>query len=189
MEFFDFIEENYQNILLVLNIILFTEVVSLLFLSVPSDFLTTSSNVFVFDLLFFLYFLVTLIVPWLYVFFVQDIRKFYYILATSLVSYSIILSLNLVVSLPVHIIIYLILLKSLMVGLASLFKSLISLIDRKESLEKTDFRFQTKTNTDYSIKNKLEIRSHKIDILGGIFFLLVYPVIILLLTYFYGFLN
>lgn len=189
MEYLDFLHANYQKILLVINLILFTEVVSLLFLLIPSEFLTASFNVFVFDFFFFLYFLAILILPWLYIFFIQDTRKFYYIFVTSLLSYLAILAINLVVSLPVHIFIYLILLKSLMVGLSSLFKSLISLIDPKESLEKTDFKFQTKSNTEYVLKNKIEANSHKIDILGGIFFLLIYPLIILVLTYFYGFLK
>lgn len=188
MEFLDFLHENYQKILLVINIILFTEVISLLFLLIPSEFLTDSIDLFVFDFLFFLYFLILLVFPWLYIFFVQDVRKFYYTLVTSLVSYSVILVLNVFISLPVHIIIYLILLKSLMVGLASLFKSFISVFDTKESLGKTDFRFQTNTSTDYTIKNRLVINSHKINILGGLFFLLIYPLIILLLVYFYGFL-
>lgn len=189
MEFLDFIRENYQKILLVFNLFLFTEVITLLFLLLPSDFLTSSFNVFVFDLFFLIYFLVTLVVPWFFIFLVQDVRKFYYILIVSLASYFVILVTNLFVTLPVHVVLYLILLKSLMVGLASLFKSLLSLIDRKESLEKTDFTFQSKTQANYMIKKQNQFNSYKKDIFGGIYFLLFYPLIILLLTYFFGFLN
>ena len=180
-----FLKDDFKQYLLIINIILFSEIFTLLFLFVPSDFLTQSLDVLTFYIFFLIYFVASLLAPWLYIFFVDDTRKFLLVGSTSFTSFLLLLLLYFFVLFPIHIIIYFILLKSLMVGLSSLFKSLINLLDKKETLQKTNFNFQTEKHMDFTIKNTLRHKLHKIDILGGFFFLVLYPVIIVSITYVY----
>ena len=189
MEYFDFLKKNYISILFTFNIILFTETITLLFLFIPSQILSSGFVVLVFYLLFITYFIVTLLVPWLNIFFVQNQEKYVYIFGTSIISFSLILLVNSRIVLPVQVVIYFILLKSLMVGFASIFKSVLNLIDKKTTIEKTNFSFQKEEIIDFKAKTDSIDNFHNKDFFYGFFFLILYPFIILSLTYFYELLN
>ena len=76
-----------------------------------------------------------------------------------------------------------------MVGFASIFKSVLNLIDKKTTIEKTNFSFQKEEIIDFKVKTDSIDNFHKKDFFYGFFFLILYPFIILSLTYFYELLN
>ena len=189
MEIPVFFRYNFEKILRLITILLFSEIFTLFFLSIPSDFLAFSFNVLVFYIFFLLYFVLSLIVPWIYIFFSTNSRKFTYILSTSFLSFIIILLFNFFVVIHVQVIIYFILLKSLIVGFSSIFKSIIMLIDRKDSFQKTNFDFQNEKSLELKMKKAEVQKLHRNEFLGGLIFLIIYPLTILLITYFYSFLK
>ena len=186
MESSQFLKDNFRQYLLIITIILFSEIFTLLFLFVPSEFLAESLNVLVFYVFFLVYFLATVLVPWLYIFFENDYKKFLYIGLTSSVCFGLILIINFFVFIPIHIVLIFILLKSLMVGLSSLFKSLIALIDKKETIKKTNFNFRSEKIMGFKTKNESINELYKIDIFGSIFYLLLFPLVLVSLTYIYA---
>ena len=63
------------------------------------------------------------------------------------------------------------------------------LIDRKESLQTTNFDFKSESSMEFRIKNVEKQKLHKNEIIGGLFFLFIYPLAILVITFIYYILN
>lgn len=63
------------------------------------------------------------------------------------------------------------------------------LIDRKDSFQKTNFDFQNEKSLELKMKKAEVQKLHRNEFLGGLIFLIIYPLTILLITYFYSFLK
>ena len=179
-----------ERYLELLTILLFTELVTLLFLSIPANFLQNNVVLLSFYLLFLIYFLITLIIPWLYFFFSTNRKQYVFLIFISISFFIVFLIANLVVKIPLQVIIYFIILKSITAGFALIFKTIYTLFENETERKHTKFQFSISNEglNDTSNKNFV-YKWYKNDILGGLVLLVVYPFIILLLTYFYSFIH
>lgn len=189
MQIQEFFKNNFEKISQYITIILFSEIFTIIFLLVPATFLTISFFLFIFYLLFFIFILVSIIVPWIYTFFSDNDKKYLHIFSTSFIGFLLILIINLYFSIYIQVILYSIILKSLIVGLASIFKSILMLFDNRENNKNFDFNFKNEKQMNLNLKINKYKKFHKNAILGGIFFLFVYPLVILIMTYFYAFIK
>ena len=171
------------NLLLIINIILFTEVISILFLFFPTFLFSYSIFVIVFYFLFTLYFLSSLFIPWIAMFFNNIPNYIFITISTSFLSFIIYLFINSFFKFPLQIIIYFILLKSLMSGLALLFKVISStFLPNKSKYVSFSFQNSVIQTHKYRITNQINI---KFELFGSFSFLILYPILIIFLTYFF----
>ena len=79
---------------------------------------------------------------------------------------------------------YFIVLKSLMAGLAALFKIFFRIsVDNSSSRKTENFQFRQHESLQITIKNRIPKDLEKYDIIGCFLLLFVYPVFIILISY------
>lgn len=178
---------DFEKYLRIITILLFTESITLLFLSFPSILLTQTYQVVSFYFLFTIYAIISLLVPWFYVFFTNSPKIYFNIILTSLICFSGYLLLNFVVKLPIIVLIYFIILKSFITGLAALFKIFYRIIVDgnlfgKKRVSKS--HFIEHEGLQIAVKEKIEKDLEKYDLIGCFILLFVYPLSIMMITYF-----
>lgn len=180
-----FSKENREKYLQFFSIILFSEVITLFFLSIPSTLLSKNYELLTFDFLMLIYLLMSLIIPWIYVFFTETSKTYITIIVTSSISFFVFMILSLTIKRSLIIVFYFVILKSIMTGLAALFKILFRIfIDGGTKNKRENFQFIQPGSLQISVKDKISKELEKYDIIGCFILLFVYPVTIMLITNF-----
>lgn len=162
------------KLLLILNIILFTEIITILFLFFPTFLLSYTIFILLFYLLFSIFFLSSLFIPWLSMFFNTNPNYIYLTLGISTTCFIVYLISHSYIKFPLQIIIYFILLKSFMSGLALFFKVITSNFLQNGS-EKVSFSFSNGSSASPRIQKIPLQNSKKFELIGALLFLVVYP--------------
>ena len=177
-------KERFFKLLLICNLILFTEIFSFVFIVFPSSFLTQNIYLFVFYLFLIFYFIFSLIIPWLFMFF-NNIPKFIFItFGVSITIFCVYLLINFVFKFSLQVIFDFILLKSFMAGLALFFKVLTSpfLLTNTQTV---NFSFQNNNSTIVKQRNATLQNNPRLELFYSFLFLLLYPLIIIVMIYFF----
>ena len=177
-------KERFFKFLFICNLILFTEILSFVFVVFPSNFLSQNIYLLVFYLFLIFYFIFSLIIPWLFMFF-NNIPRFIFItFGVSITSFCIYLLINLFFKFSLQVIFYFTLLKSFMAGLALFFKVLTSTF-LSTTTQTANFSFQNKTHTIVKQENANIQNNPRLELFYSFLFLLLYPFIIIVLIHFF----
>ena len=161
------------------NIVLFTEIITLLLVLIPSNFLSIKFILLLFYLLLLSYFMISLFVPWIVMFYIELPNMIWVILLTSLISFLIYLMLSFIIKIPLQIIIYFILLKSFMSGIALFFKVVYGFIfPSRKKIENFSF-----TSNSTKIKQAASLSNQYL--IGASLFFIIYPLFIFGSLYLY----
>jgi hypothetical protein len=175
---------NFEKFLFILTIILFSEFFTIIFLVVPSSILSNNLNKLLFFILVSSYFILSLIIPWLYIFFNNNSKKFINIFLTSYGSFIVFLVINFFTKIPFEVLIYFIFIKIIMISLSAFFKSILNFLFEKN--EDPDlFKFKKGLSLTKSSKNSQE-NAIRVNLEGGIFFIVIYPIILSFTVNFYS---